>query len=537
MIISVKSKGNLCKFKDYLFAQMSSDTNDAAKVECTDQPGKNEELTGVRKWVSENLLLIVTLLGVAIGIATGFGLRSLQLSESSIVMISYPGELFMRILKLIILPLIISSLIAGSASLNARLNGRIALRTLVYFFLTSVTNAILGVILATVIHPGDQGLKISIEKEMAPNKKKGLVLDSLLDLGRNIVADNIFQATFQQAHTDYVNGTERRFNMETGESEVHNVIAREIKYRLGTNTLGIVFFCLIFGTILGTLGQRAKVVIDFFSVIFEVIMKMVNGVIWLTPVGISSVIAGKILSVSDVALVISQLGWFIATVIFGVFLYQLIIMQLIYFVFVGKNPFKFYVGLIQGTVTAFATASTAAALPVTFTLMDEKVKVDQRVTRFVLPIGCNINMDGTALFIAVASIFIAQMNGVQLGIGELVTVCFTSTAASFSSASVPSAALVLLLMVLSAIDTPDQDVSLLFAVDWLVDRFRTTNNMLGDCYAAAVVEKLSKKELMACDAIQELSTGFDNHISSNNLDKDLEPTEIVIQSFPNGATN
>lgn len=132
--------------------------------------------------------------------------------------------------------------------------------------------------------------------------------------------------------------------------------------------------------------------------------------------------------------------------------------------------------------------------------MTEKLRVDPRVTRFVLPIGCNINMDGTALFVAVASIFIAQMNGIFLGFGEIITVILTSTAASVSSASVPSAALVLLLVVLSAIDAPVNDVSLLFAIDWFVDRIRTTNNMLGDCYAAAVVEQLSKKELMALDA-------------------------------------
>lgn len=111
---------------------------------------------------------------------------------------------------------------------------------------------------------------------------------------------------------------------------------------------------------------------------------------------------------------------------------------------------------------------SAAALPITFRCMNDKLRVDQRITRFVLPIGCNINMDGTALFISIASIFIAQMSGMTLGFGELVTVLLTSTAASMSSASVPSAALVLLLVVLTAIDAPVQDVTLLFAVDWFV---------------------------------------------------------------------
>lgn len=111
---------------------------------------------------------------------------------------------------------------------------------------------------------------------------------------------------------------------------------------------------------------------------------------------------------------------------------------------------------------------SAAALPVTFRCMNEKLRVDPRITRFVLPIGCNINMDGTALYISVASIFVAQMAGMELGSGELITVLLTSTAASMSSASVPSAALVLLLVVLTAIEAPVQDVTLLFAIDWLV---------------------------------------------------------------------
>lgn len=122
----------------------------------------------------------------------------------------------------------------------------------------------------------------------------------------------------------------------------------------------------MFGTILGTMAEKSKVVIDFFSVIFEVVMHMVTGVMWLTPVGISSVIAGKILSVSNITLVLSQLAWFIATVVLGVLIYQLVVMQLIYFLFIRKNPYKFYMGLVQGMLTAFATASTAAALPITF---------------------------------------------------------------------------------------------------------------------------------------------------------------------------
>ena len=141
------------------------------------------------------------------------------------------------------------------------------------------------------------------------------------------------------------------------EQELKEII-KEIQYRLGTNTLGIVFFCLVFGTLLGTIGEKGQVVVSFFNAIFEVIMKIVSCVMWLTPIGISSIIAGKILDVDNLSLVMSQLLWFILTVVIGVFLYQFAVMQLVYFLIIKQNPFKYYCGLIQPMLTAFATAST-----------------------------------------------------------------------------------------------------------------------------------------------------------------------------------
>ncbi|KAG4072837.1 hypothetical protein HA402_001626 [Bradysia odoriphaga] len=536
------------KFSDYLFAKMGPPIIGNNDNECprktTDSCEAPIELTGFRKWFSENLMLLVTLSGVLFGVILGFSLRTLNLSHDSIMLISYPGELFMRMLKLMILPLVISSLIAGSASLNARMNGRIALRTICYFASTSFFNALLGICLVLLIHPGDPGLHSSKISTNDDNKTANL-LDSLLDLGRNIFPDNLFQASFQQAHTVYVPKTNIVIgnSTENDTANVIQVLQREIHYRPGTNTLGIVFFCLVFGTLLGTIGGKGQVVIDFFSAIFDVVMRMVTCVMWLTPIGISSVIAGKILDVNDLSLVMYQLCWFIVTIAIGVFFYQLVVMQFIYFVFLRRNPFKFYCGLIHPMLTAFATASTAAALPITFRSMNDKLRIDPRITRFVLPIGCNINMDGTALFIAVASIFIAQMSGMTLGFGELVTVLLTSTAASMSSASVPSAALVLLLVVLSAIDAPVTDVTLLFTIDWFVDRIRTTNNMLGDCYAAAVVEELSKKELMALDAAvlyQDTPVTPNGHIVANGQNdlgrKTSLPDSVIVEMGNNGVT-
>jgi len=435
-------------------------------------------------WLKRNLLLIITFTGVTMGVLVGLFLRKYQLDSVTVSYIAYPGELFMRLLKLMILPLIIASLITGSASLNAKMNGMVALRTIVYFLTTSLISALVGLVLVLWIHPGNSEIKKLVGDGTTEERKIDIV-DNFLDLGRNLFPDNLFQASFQTAQTQYLN--------ENGEE------LTKLAYRSGTNTLGIIFFCLAFGTVLGSLGKAGKTVIDFFVVIDEVILKMVYGIMWISPIGIGSVICAKILSVDDLAEVMSQLAWFIITVVGGIFLYQFTILQLIYFIFVKKNPFVFWAGLFQSWMTAFATASTAAALPITFRCMAEKNHVDPRISKFVLPIGATVNMDGTALFVTVASIFIAQINGMSLNAGDLVTVVLTATATSVAAASVPSAALVLMLIVLSAIDAPYQDVSLLWAVDWFVDRCRTTNNMLGDAYGAAIVEALSKKELDAMD--------------------------------------
>jgi len=453
-------------------------------------------LGGVSTWLKENLLLACTFSGVLIGVVVGILLRPLHLDEESIQLLAYPGELFMRLLKLMILPLIIASLITGAASLNAKMNGMVALRTIVYFMATSLIASLVGLILVILVHPGNPETKTLLGAGTTEEKKVS-ILDNFLDLGRNVFPDNLFQAAFLTA------GTKFEKIVVANATNATIQYAKTIGTRNGTNTLGIIFFCLTFGTVLGAMGKKAAPVTDFFKVIDEVIMKMVQAIMWVSPVGIGSVICAKILGVEDLANVMSQLAMFIATVCSGIFIYQFTILQAIYFLFVRKNPYRFWWNLFQSWMTAFATASTAAALPITFRCM-EKNRVDPRISKFVLPIGATVNMDGTALFVTVASIFIAQMNDTPLNAGSYATIVLTSTAASIASASVPSAALVLMLIVLSAIDAPYEDVSLLWAIDWFVDRCRTTNNMLGDAYGAAVVEALSKKELEAMDADKEM---------------------------------
>lgn len=183
-------------------------------------------------------------------------------------------------------------------------------------------------------------------------------------LYRNLIPDNLFQATFQQIYTVLISQPHpSNLTSTPNTSAISHLMAepeitRELHHRSGTNTLGLVFFCMMFGMFLGTIGPKGKVITDVFSALFEVVMKIVTlGILWLSPLGISSIIAGRILSIQNVDAVLSQLMWFMLTVLFGIFAYQWIGTQLIYFLFIGKNPFKFYVGLLQPILTATATSS------------------------------------------------------------------------------------------------------------------------------------------------------------------------------------
>jgi len=183
------------------------------------------------------------------------------------------------------------------------------------------------------------------------------------------------------------------------------------------------------------------------------------------------------------------------TVLLVLITHQMIMLPLIYFIIVRKNPFRFALNLTQAWLTAFAISSSVATLPVSFRCMAEKNKADVRVLRFVLPVGATINMDGTAMFVMIASVFLAQMNSIPTTAGNCFTLVIMATMLSVGAAAIPSASLFLLTMLTSILRVPTEDIGLLFTVDWLLDRLRTTSNIISDCYASAVIERWSRKDL------------------------------------------
>ncbi|XKL63707.1 hypothetical protein PGB90_006071 [Kerria lacca] len=397
------------------------------------------------KFIKENFFLISILIGVLVGIASGLILRQFDLSDDVVSILAYPGEIFLRALKLIILPFIICCVIIGTTRLNISQNKNIALRVIIFFFLTTLFNVILGISLGLILNPGGMSTQLESSHTALTTQKLSL-LDSLLDVGRS-----------------------------------------------GTNTLGLIFFFVLFGSILGTMEKQKKTLVDFFSATYDVLQKMLKIVIWFTSVCVASIICSKIVSVPYLWKTVQQLGLFIAISVSGLLFYQLVVAQLIYFIIVKKNPYKYYLGIMPAIMTGFATASKAATLPVMFKVLED-LKMNSKITQFVLPIG-TINLNGSAQFNGFAMIFLAQMANVTLTINDIITLVFACTLASMSSAGVPSAAIVVVTLLTSIINISTENIGLLLSVDWLLDRFRTATNVLGDCYTVAVVQQLSQKEL------------------------------------------
>ncbi|XP_068192473.1 solute carrier family 1 member 9 [Antennarius striatus] len=447
---------------------------------------------------THNLLLGLTVMGVVMGAVFGMLLRYMKVKDYAVLtMISFPGEILMRMLKMLILPLIISSLITGLAGLDARSSGRMGSRAMVYYMSTTVIAAILGVILVLGIHPGNPKLRGQSSTNTPPTKNQEVSsLDAFLDLIRNLFPENLVQACFQQVQTVL-----KKVPVMVNQTELL-VSRKKLEYKWGMNVLGLIGFFITFGICMGRMGERGKVMCDFFNILNEIIMTMVSLIMWYSPVGIASLIAGKIAAIGDLEVVARQLGLYMVTVVVGLVIHGGFILPAIFFAITRKSPFTFYSGIFQAWITALGTASSAGTLPVTFRCLEENLKIDKRVTRFVLPIGATINMDGTALYEAVAAIFIAQMNDITLDGGQIITVSMTATLASVGAASIPSAGLVTMLLILTAVGLPTQDISLLIAVDWLLDRMRTSINVVGDSFGAGIVDHLSRAELTEIDAAE-----------------------------------
>ncbi|XP_060940443.1 solute carrier family 1 member 7a [Limanda limanda] len=476
----------------------------------------------VKNVCKQNGLLILSVLAVVIGCLLGFFLRGKQLSEQEVKYFQFPGELLMRMLKMLILPLVVSSLMSGLAALDAKCSSRLGIMTISYYLWTTFVAVVVGIVMVYIIHPGGAAQKEDSEESKKPMTSSA---DALLDLIRNMFPANLVQATFQQYRTQRVpelipkptlaqlldEATTRRIYIygiqDDNGTDIQNfsldltpppdvIMKTSPGTSEGMNVLGIVIFSATMGIMLGRMGPNGSALVNFCQSLNEAVLKIVAIVIWYFPFGIVFLVAGKILEMDDPSAMGKKLGFYAITVVMGLVLHGLFILPAMYFFITKKSPIVYIRGILQALLISLATSSSSATLPITFKCLLENNHIDRRIIRFVLPVGATINMDGTALYEAVAAIFIAQVNNYELDFGQIITISITATAASIGAAGIPQAGLVTMVIVLTSVGLPTDDITLIIAVDWALDRFRTMVNVMGDALATGIMAHICRKDFV-----------------------------------------
>ncbi len=404
------------------------------------------------------------LIGMILGIVFGVVMNNFGFKVFVSDWIKPFGTIFINALKLIAVPLIVVSLITGIADLkDISKISKIGGKTIGFYLLTTIVAVALGLILANVIQPGNfvsaeagaqllETFKDDVTSKimLADEHKNSGPLQPLID----IVPDNFFKAL-----TD--NGS----------------------------MLQVIFFSILIGIgIILIKEEDSKPVVGFFKGMNGVILKIIDLIMLAAPYGVFSLLAALMVEIPDSS-ILKGLVAYALTVVVGLALLILFFYSTIFYLVTKRNPFEFYKQILPAQLLAFSTSSSAATLPVTMERVIEHVGVDEEIASFVLPLGATINMDGTAIYQAIAAIFIAQVMGIDLSLSGQLMIIVTATLASIGSAAVPSAGMVMLVIVLGQAGIPEAGLALIFAVDRPLDMLRTVVNITSDATVAVVIAK------------------------------------------------
>ena len=389
-------------------------------------------------------ILIAIVLGVVAGLLLG--------EEAS--HIKFIGDIFIRLLRMIIIPLILASMVAGIVSLgDVRKLGRIGARTFVYYTVTTVLAVLVGLILVNLMRPG-VGVDIGVEGSVDLAVREA---PSVVSIVRDIVPENLLEA-----------------------------MAKD-------KVLSIIFFSLLLGVAISSIGEKGRPLVVFFGAFNGVMMKIAGWIMHLAPFGVFALMA---YTIGAMGLgIVRPLVLYMATVALGLSIHAFVTLPALLWIFGRYSPLRFISDVFSAVATAFSTASSAATLPITMDCVEKNAGVSNKVASFVLPLGATVNMDGTALYEAVAAMFIAQAYGIDLTLWQQLIIMLTATLASIGAAAIPGAGLVTMVIVLRAVNLPLEGIGMILAVDRLLDMFRTSVNVWGDACGTAVVARLEGEQL------------------------------------------
>nr|WP_299173449.1 dicarboxylate/amino acid:cation symporter [uncultured Allomuricauda sp.] len=410
------------------------------------------------------------LIGMLLGLIFGFVMTGVDGGETFVSNWIKPlGTIFVKLLKLIAIPLILASLVKGISDLKDISKFRnIGLRTIGIYMCTTIVAIVLGLLLVNIVQPGD-----------------GISEETIAKLTDTYASDSAVTSKLETAAQQKSAGP-----LQFLEDMVpDNAVAAMSNNKL---MLQVIFFTIFLGISLLLVGEdRAKPLKDFFDSLNDVVLKMVDLIMLVAPYAVFALLASVVVSSGDPELLIALLKY--SGVVIAGLLLMIVFYGILVAVFAKKNPLWFLKQMSPAQLLAFSTSSSAATLPVTMERVEEHIGVDKEVTSFVLPVGATINMDGTSLYQGVAAVFIAQALAFDLPLSAQLTIVLTALLASIGTAAVPGAGMVMLVIVLESVGFPPEKfaigLALIFAVDRPLDMFRTVINVTGDATVSMLVAK------------------------------------------------
>ena len=400
-------------------------------------------------------ILFSALLGIAFGIILGHTALPSQISSPLLFSFDLLGKIFINLLKMILIPLVFTSITTGIANLkNSPQSKRIWPTLILYSITTTALAAITGLTAMNLIKPG-----VGLDIHLFGEKLDSLPIHSL--------------SVSEFAH-----------------SFINAVFMNPLTAMTQNNILGVVVFAIFLGIAIIIAGEKSHTVLKVINELFEIIMTIVRWIMHLAPLGIMGLLTTLIAkSNAHLLLVLSK---YILVVASTTLFHGLITLPLILWLITKTSPWKFFLAMKEALITAFSTSSSTATLPVSLRCISENLNVDKNLARFVLPVGATLNMDGTAMYEAMAALFVANLCGVHLTFISEITVMLTAMMASIGAPGIPSAGMVTMIMVLQSVGLPVSAVAILIVIDRPLDTIRTVVNVEGDCIGACVVQKIAK---------------------------------------------
>jgi len=432
---------------------------------------------------ANNLLALLIVDGLIVGVVIGDWLYYMSEVEVTKDHWSYVAGnlLLIRPLKLLIVPIVFVSVLVGVTSIgNPSKLGVVGGSTVLYYVATMLISVTIGTTLVSTFQPGD----ISDEDRLA-----------LQERGQTEYQGSDVEALAQASEEDETTLGEVFLGL------IDQLIPRNVISDMAEmNTLGIIVWSLMLGLALAAGGETTAPAVRFFEALFDGIMRLVMIVIWITPVGVALLMIYTVGSIGLVNL-LGPISWYVFVVLLGLLIHGTVILPLILYLFTRQNPYRFMWQMRKALMTAFGTDSSSATLPVTIETAEREGGCSKRAANFVLPLGSTINMDGTALYEAVAVVFLFQLYGIDLQFDQLLVVVVTATLAAVGAAGVPSAGLVMMIIVITAVNKslagtdvpalPLAAIGVIIGIDRIVDMCRTTVNVWGDAVGAKIITRIA----------------------------------------------